>query len=98
MTARREELGRKVRFGKGRKPGCRYTSSSYAKAVRAACERAGIEPWHPHQLRHTAATRITREYGVELARIVLGHRHISTTQLYAEEDRFKAGRVMAAIG
>ncbi|MFL5328125.1 MAG: tyrosine-type recombinase/integrase [Gemmataceae bacterium] len=29
--------------------------------------------WHPHQLRHNAATNFRKEYGIELARIILGH-------------------------
>lgn len=35
--------------------------NGYALAVRVACRRAGIEPWHPHQLRHALATRVARE-------------------------------------
>jgi integrase len=54
--------------------------------------------WHPHQLRHNAATNLRRQYGVELARIILGHKTAFTTEIYAEADRQQAAEVMAKIG
>ncbi len=36
--------------------------------------------WHPHQLRHTAATELRRAYGVEAARIILGHASLDATR------------------
>src|SRR5262249_15798426 len=32
--------------------------------------------WHPHQLRHTTATTIRRQFGIEAAQAVLGHSQI----------------------
>ena len=54
--------------------------------------------WFPHQLRHTAATIIRREAGIETARCVLGHSELSTTELYAEADLAKARDIMARVG
>ncbi|MFL5343018.1 MAG: tyrosine-type recombinase/integrase [Gemmataceae bacterium] len=54
--------------------------------------------WHPHQLRHTAATLLRKEHGIELARIILGHSTAFTTEIYAELDRQQAVDVMAKIG
>ena len=54
--------------------------------------------WHPHQLRHAAATLIRKEYGVELSRIILGHSDMGVTLLYAEADRQQAMEVMSKIG
>jgi integrase len=54
--------------------------------------------WHPHQLRHNAATNLRREFGVELARIILGHAAAFTTEVYAEADRQQAMEVIAKIG
>ena len=54
--------------------------------------------WHPHQLRHTAATKIRKAYGIEIARIILGHAHVSITEIYAERDLEAAAKAMAAIG
>ncbi len=50
----------------------------------------------PYQLRHTAATRIRKAYGLEAAQLVLGHSSaLVTDAVYAERD---AGRVIQVIG
>jgi integrase len=54
--------------------------------------------WHPHQLRHNAATHLRKEFGIEVARIILGHRSASVTEIYAELDDEKAKDVMQRIG
>ncbi len=54
--------------------------------------------WHPHQLRHNAATHIRKEFGIEVARIILGHRSASVTEIYAELDDEKAKSIMKRIG
>jgi integrase len=54
--------------------------------------------WHPHQLRHNAATNLRKQFGVELARIILGHRTAFTTEIYAEADREHAMEVIGKIG
>jgi integrase len=57
-----------------------------------------IPHWHPHQLRHNAATNLRREYGIEVARIILGHRSAAITEVYAEVDHARAIDVMANVG
>jgi len=55
--------------------------------------------WHPNQLRHNAASNLRREYGIDLAQTILGHRLGSTiTEIYAEANIEKARQVMAKIG
>ena len=54
--------------------------------------------WHPHQLRHNAATHLRKEFGIEVARVILGHRSASVTEIYAELDDAKAKKVMGRIG
>ena len=54
--------------------------------------------WHPHQLRHNAATRLRKEFGIEAARVVLGHRSAAITEIYAEADRGKAAEIMLRVG
>lgn len=55
--------------------------------------------WHPHQLRHSAATHIRREFGLEAAQIALGHSSALVTEaVYAERDMEKAIEVMKKIG
>jgi integrase len=54
--------------------------------------------WSPLQLRHTAATSIRAQYGLESAQVVLGHSKADVTQIYAERDLSKARAIIAEIG
>jgi integrase len=54
--------------------------------------------WHPHRLRHTAATRIRRDYGLEAAGAVLGHNDPKMADRYAEKNLAAARAIMAEIG
>ena len=54
--------------------------------------------WHPNQLRHNAATRLRKEFGLEVARIILGHHSAAITELYAERDLAVAADIMMKIG
>lgn len=54
--------------------------------------------WHPHQLRHNAATVLRKEYGIEVAKIILGHATLNATQVYAERDLEKAREIVEKIG
>jgi integrase len=79
-------------------PGDFYTVASYRRAIARACAKAGVPSWHPHQLRHNAATNLRKQHGIELARIILGHSTAFTTEIYAEQDRAAAVEVIAKIG
>jgi integrase len=54
--------------------------------------------WHPHQLRHNAATFLRKEFGIDTARIILGHRSAIITEVYAELDHQKAMDAIVKIG
>jgi integrase len=81
-----------------RRPGERYTPSAIAHAVRSACERAGLAHWHPHQLRHSVATRIRREHGLDAARALLGQQSPQVAEMYAELDLAKAVEAVKLLG
>ena len=97
-----------------KRPGERYDTASYRRAVSYACRRAFPVPdcldpadsrawrrshkWHPHQLRHNAATRIRREFGLDVAQVVLGHKTLAVTQVYAERDVESARQAIGAAG
>ncbi|MDB5308028.1 MAG: site-specific tyrosine recombinase XerC [Gemmataceae bacterium] len=81
------QLNRRVRPEVMKKrPRDRFTDHGYAATVRRACERAGVEPWHPNQIRHAFATEIRRRYGLEAAQVALGHEKADITQVYAEKN------------
>lgn len=54
--------------------------------------------WNPHQLRHTSATNLRKEFGLEAAQVILGHKTLAVTQLYAEKNVEAAQRIMAEVG
>jgi integrase len=92
------ELKQRRKSKPKRKPGERYTRRSYRVAVVRACQKAGVPPWSPLQLRHTAATRIRAQFGLEAAKAILGHSRVETSQIYAERDLGRAEQIMAEIG
>jgi integrase len=65
---------------------------------RLRSEWNAINVWHPHQLRHNAATILRGQYGIEAARLILGHRSAAVTEIYAEMDAAKAEQIMAEVG
>lgn len=81
-----------------RVPGNRYTRRSYYYAIKRACKKANVEVWGPNRLRHSAATYLRKRFGIEAARVVLGHRSSAVTEVYAELDRAKAADIMAEVG
>jgi len=92
----RPGTNRKARPAK--KPGDRYVTASYRRAIATACRAAHVTPFSPHRLRHSAASEVCAKFGIEATRTVLGHASISTSELYAERDGELARKVASAIG
>jgi integrase len=57
-----------------------------------------VTHWHPHQLRHNAATRLRRDFGLEVARVIPGHSSAAVTEVYAEVDLRMAAEAMGLAG
>ena len=68
------------------------------RLARLAAEWRAAHCWAPNQLRHAAATRIRAAYGIEAARVILGHSSAVTSEIYAEIDREKAKQIVGEIG
>jgi len=99
LTARRRSNKQKRRAKRPqRKWRERYDSASYRRAIQRACDKAGVDSWHPHRLRHNAATALREQFGIEAARVILGHRSAAVTEIYAEVNRDRAMEVMAKFG
>jgi integrase len=84
--------------GARRRPGLRYTVATYRAAIYRACKAADVPTWSPNRLRHNAATRLRREFGLDTAQAVLGHASADVTQVYAELDHQRATEAMLRIG
>jgi integrase len=66
------------------------------RAKRAAWRKLHV--WHPHQLRHNAATRLRKEFGLEAAQVILGHKTLAVTEIYAEKNVEAAKKIMGEVG
>lgn len=75
-----------------------YDPTSFRRAVKRLCEAVGVPTWTPNRLRHNAATRFRKKFGLEVARLLLGHRKLSTTEIYAEPNARKAMRAALDLG
>jgi integrase len=84
----------------------RYDTASYRRAISYGIKRANktrgeedqIPDWFPLQLRHSHATQVRRDYGVEAAQVSLGHARADVTQIYAERDQALAIRIARERG
>jgi integrase len=106
--------GTNVTMSPARRAGDRYAKDSYARAIARACELAFPAPddldddarrkwnaanrWSPNQLRHTFATEVRRQFGIEAAQVMLGHSNLRTSEIYAERDQAKGSLVARQIG
>jgi integrase len=88
-------------------PSAEYTTLSYGRAIADAIKRHNartpdpsqhIPHWHPHQLRHLRALELKRQFGLDVARAVLGHKQPCITEHYAGVDTATAAEVMGKVG
>jgi len=91
-----------VGWRSGTRPGAEARPSgvlaAHGLSTRKPPARAGVPLWHPHRLRHNAATFLRKEFGLDVARVILGHSSPAVTESYAEVDRAKAIAAMARVG
>jgi len=93
-----------------RPKGPRYDVDSYRRAISYGIAKANrllrkanpaamlIPHWHPHQLRHSYATRIRKAFGVEAAQIGLGHARTDVVEIYAEKNLGLAIEIAEKVG
>lgn len=91
-------VGSNVKRKPRKAPGECYLPASYNQAIRMACLKAGIKPWGPNRLRHSFATDVRREHGLEAVQICLGHSRADVSQIYAERDMAKGLEIARKIG
>jgi integrase len=101
-TSYRRAVARACEFAFGMPAEYRWKPSDSAESrketalLRQAWHREHV--WHPHQLRHTAATRWRREYGPDVALVLLGDRSTRMIDIYAQADSHKANVAAGQIG
>ncbi len=81
-----------------KQPSEQYTTHSYYYAIRRGCKKESVSNWHPHQLRYTRATELRKEFGIDEARVILGHCSPQMTELYAQLDMEKAIEIIEKVG
>jgi integrase len=81
-----------------RRPRERYDVNAYRRCIARACERAGVPHFHPHRLRHSAATEWRKRYGPDAALVMLGDKTTRMIDVYAEKDHDRAREIAAQIG
>jgi len=67
--------------------GGRITTRQVERIIRAAAMKSIGRPIHPHILRHTFATRIMRVTNMRTTQELLGHEHLSSTQIYTHPNQ-----------
>jgi integrase len=54
--------------------------------------------WNTNQLRHSYATKVRKEHGLEAAQVALGHSRADVTQIYAERNEALAITIASKLG
>ena len=72
--------------------------NAFCRAITRACDKAGIDRWVPHQMRHTNANNVREEFGLEHVQSVLGHASADMSAHYAKVSSKWAVEVAERIG
>ena len=90
-------------------PGHQYDIDSYRRSIKYGIAKINrereklqmeeaIPSWHPYQLRHSFATRLRKQFGVEAAQLGLGHARTDIVEIYAEKNHAMLVDIMAQCG
>ncbi len=69
-----------------------FTRTAITQAVARACERAGVEHWSPHRLRHTATNLLRQAAGDAVAKATGGWEDARMVLRYGREDEGRQRR------
>jgi integrase len=82
----------------GGRPLFQYQRDSVRIAIARTCAAHAIPHWHPHQVRHTTATAVRSQFGLEASQALFGHSEADVTQIYAAVDAARAIEAMKRVG
>lgn len=91
------ELRRKRKAIPKRSAGDRYTVNTFQQAIRRTCHTMGVPVWTVLQVRHTRATEVRAQYGLEGAAASLGDK-VEAAQIYAEKNHQLARKIAGETG
>jgi len=74
------------------------TTRQIERTITDAAMRSLGRPVHPHVLRHTFATRLMRVTGLRTVQELLGHSHVTSTQIYTHPDMDDKKKAIEAMG
>ncbi|MBA7534300.1 Tyrosine recombinase XerC [subsurface metagenome] len=63
------------------------TTRQVERIIRKAAMMSLGRPVHPHALRHTFASRVMRTTNIRIVQELLGHKHLSSTQIYTHPNQ-----------
>jgi integrase len=74
--------GEELVFQRQSRPGEPIVAADLYRRFISACKRAGLPQIRFHDLRHTFGTRAIRKFKIHEVQRMMGHRHITTTEIY----------------
>lgn len=76
----------------------KFRQVQYGNLIKNAARKAKVAHWQPNMLRHSWATRVAEEFGIEAAADGLGHASLNTALIYAEKSLKRASEVARKVG
>jgi len=68
-------------------PHIHISSRQVERIIKLAAEESIGRPVHPHVLRHTFASRLMRTSSASVVQELLGHKHLTSTQVYMHPNQ-----------
>lgn len=78
-------------------PRVHITTRQVERIIRAAALKCLGRPIHPHVLRHTFASRLMRKVNIRIVQELLGHKRLSSTQIYTHPSQDDLKSAIEAI-
>ena len=73
------------------------TTRQVERIVTRAAEKSIGRPVHPHIFRHTFASRLMRKVNIRTVQVLLGHKHITSTQIYTHPNQDDLKNAIATL-
>jgi len=71
----------------GNVPGQPLTTRQVERIITRAADKSLGRPVHPHIFRHTFASKLMRKVNIRTVQVLLGHKHITSTQIYTHPNQ-----------